>query len=396
MELLNGVKIIDFTHAYAGPFATLNLADFGAEVIKIEKLKTGDQSHSWGPFSEGKSAYYHSFNRGKKSISLDLSSQEGKKIIMELVKDADMVFENFKAGSIDRLGLGYEDLKKVNPEIIFVSNSGYGTEGPYKNDACYDIIAQAMAGVIASTGFPNDTPSKVGPSIGDNYSGLMMLQGALLAYFHKLKTGKGQKVEISMYDCLFSMLDQKIFETTKADQENRTGNTNSDTSPENIYQTKDAYIYFCITDDIVFQTFAEKAGLQTSIGKFTTNAERVSHFSELDQILKDFFSEKTVAELKPFMDNCYFTKVYDLQDVTECKQLNTRNMILPMDSSCIKNVNMAGNPMKLSLTPPIVRRSAPEVGEHTYEILSELGYSQKYIKELCHKNVAYISDEFNK
>ena len=190
MQLLKGVKVLDFTHAYAGPYCTMELADFGAEVIKIEKIQGGDQARSWGPFKNNNSAYYASFNRGKKSIGLDISSDEGKKIIMDLVKDTDIVVSNFKHGTLEKFGLGYEDMKEVKKDIIFATLNGFGDKGPLSKFAAYDNVIQAMSGIMDLTGFPDRIPTKIGPAIGDSYSGLVLLLGIVMAYYHKLKTGE--------------------------------------------------------------------------------------------------------------------------------------------------------------------------------------------------------------
>jgi beta-alanine coA-transferase len=198
MGFLDGVKVVDFTHAYAGPFCSLFLADYGAEVIKIERVDGGDQARTWGPFKNDYSAYYASFNRGKKSITLDIKSKEGQKIIYDLIKDADIVCSNFKAGTLEKYGVGYDQMKQVKPDIIYATISGFGTKGELSKYPAYDNVIQAMSGIMDVNGFADKGPTKIGPAIGDSYTGLLLLLGLMIAFHHRQKTGKGQQIDVTM------------------------------------------------------------------------------------------------------------------------------------------------------------------------------------------------------
>ena len=211
---LEGIRVLDLTQAYSGPFCTMNLADFGAEVIKIERPGTGDQTRTWGPFKNDYSAYFAYINRNKQGITLDLSTSEGKEVFFKLVEAADVVCENFRVGTMEKLGLGYEELKKINPRIIYGSISGFGLEGPLSKRPCYDIIAQGMSGMMSVTGYPENPPVKIGPSVGDNYSGAYLCMGILSALYNREKTGEGQRIDVAMVDTLFSIMENFVVKYT--------------------------------------------------------------------------------------------------------------------------------------------------------------------------------------
>ena len=192
MGMLDGVKVLDFTLAYAGPFCTMTMADFGAQVIKIEKVSGGDQARGWGPFKNGYSGYYASFNRGKQSLPLDLRAPEAKEIIRRLIAESDIICSNFKAGTLEKMGFSYEEVRKIKPDIIYAELSGFGNKGALSAYAAYDNVMQAVSGVMDLNGFPDGVPQKIGPAIGDSYSGLVLLMGITIAYYRKLRTGQGR------------------------------------------------------------------------------------------------------------------------------------------------------------------------------------------------------------
>ena len=208
---LTGVRVLDLTHAYSGPFCTMHLADQGAEVIKVEIPNKGDQSRNWAPFKNGSSGYFAYINRNKYGLSLDLKTEEGKDIFKKLIAETDVLCENFRVGTMEKLGLGYDVLKEINPGLIYASISGFGLEGPMAHRPCYDIIAQAMGGMMSMTGF-GDQMTKVGPAIGDNYSGTYLALGIAMALYQRSKTGKGRRLDVSMVDTIFSILEAGVVE----------------------------------------------------------------------------------------------------------------------------------------------------------------------------------------
>ena len=275
MKVLDGVTVIDFTQTYSGPFCTMQLADFGARVIRIEVKGIDDAARIWPPFSEnGESGYYATNNRGKESIALDLKTPEGMEVIKKLIQNADIVVENFKVGKMAQLGLSYADVKKINPEIIYASLTGYGQNGPWNDQPAYDNVIQARSGMMEMTGFPDDVPTKVGPSISDYFGGLNLTLGVVMAYFHKQNTGEGQYIDVAMYDSLFAIMESPILCKDLLNQEaTRCGNTDPTLCPYDVYPCKDGYFSvglaagsdaewnrFCIAIDMLIAATALELG----------------------------------------------------------------------------------------------------------------------------------------
>lgn len=383
MSILNGVKVIDFTHAYAGPFTTINLADFGAEVIKIER-HSGDVSRGWGPFKNGYSGYYCSFNRNKRSITIDISSEEGKKIIFDLVKDADIVCSNFKVGTLEKYGIGYEEMKVIKPDIIYASISGFGDKGVLSTFAAYDNVIQALSGIMDITGFEEGVPTKIGPAIGDSYTGLMLLMGILAAYNHKLRTGKGQKVDVTMLGSLIEMLDNPILEYTAfGNKITRKGNVNTHYAPSDVYRVKDGFITLAVKNNCMWKEFCgvlEAPELETD-KRFKTNDLRMENSDALKVIIEEKLSrtgrDEAVEKFLSAKIPC--AGVSNIKEAFEDEQLKDRNMIVELDDPGAGKIKLVGNPMKLSKTPPQINKAAPLLGQHTEEILLEMGYSEEDI-----------------
>ena len=225
MKALEGMKVIDFTQAFSGPFCTMQLADFGADVIKVERPNLGDQSREWAPRKGGYSGYYASINRNKQGLALDIGTDEGQEAIKRLIKDADVLVENFKVGTLEKFGLGYEDIKKINPGIIYASISGFGQNTELKKSPAYDNIIQSLTGFQYMTGFPKEQEVRCSSAIGDSFTGLNCSLGIIMAYFRKLKTGEGARIDVSMFDCIFGTLEPHILAKTMTNKENyRMGN----------------------------------------------------------------------------------------------------------------------------------------------------------------------------
>ena len=258
-KALKGVKVLDLTHAYNGPFCTTLLADNGADVIKIEPPQ-GDQCRTWGPIDEksGESGFYAFLNRNKKGITLNLKTKEGKEIFYKMVREADVVVENFRGGVSKKLGVDYETLKKINPNIVYASGSGFGQYGPLANRPCYDIVAQSMAGMVNLTGFPDSPPTKVGPSIADNVTGIYLCVGVLLALYNREKTGMGQSVDVAMLDTIFTLLENSIVTNTMTNViPQRQGNIDPSIAPFDIYMARDGYIAIGVGNDKLWSKFCK-------------------------------------------------------------------------------------------------------------------------------------------
>ena len=393
MKVLEGVKVIDFTQAYSGPFCTMQLADFGAEVIKIERRGSGDQSREWTPIVDGNSGYYAAINRNKKGVSLDIADDEGRKVILDLVKDADIIVQNFKVGTLDKFGLGYEDMKKVNPEIIYASISGFGQTGPLSHLAAYDNVVQAMTGIMEMTGDPDGIPTKVGPAIGDNFTGLHMATAITMAYFHKLNTGKGQALDVAMYDAIFSILESPIlFETVLGETSTRTGNADPATLvPYDVYKCKDGYFSAGIASDSGYPKFCHAINMPELIEdpRFVENEIRCTNYEPFTEIVSDFFAKRTRSELADVFVAAKVPNapVFDIPEVMEHPQIKARDMMQELSDPGVGEHLAIGNPMKLSKTPAVLEHGAPLLGQDTDAILKSIGYSDAKIKELYSKEV---------
>ena len=389
MKVLDKVTVIDFTQCYSGPFCTMQLADFGARVIKIERRGYGDQSREWTPISDnGESGYFAAINRGKESISLDIGKSEGVEIAKKLIKDADIVVENFKVGTLDKLGLGYEEIKKINPEVIFASISGYGQNGPWSKLAAYDNVIQAMCGMMEMTGFADDVPTKIGPAIGDSFTGLTMALGIVMAYYNKLKTGKGQKIDVAMMDSLFGMLEGPILTKTLLNQEaTRCGNTDPTLCPYDVYPCKDGYFSAGLAagSGKEWERFCNAMEMPELFNdeRFATNELRLKNYDIITPIIKDFMKDKTKEELCNLF-NAYkipCSPVNTIPELMHSEQLKARNMLIPIHDEGIGDYVAMGNPMIMSETPAIIKYGAPTMGRDTEKILSEYGYSKEEIND---------------
>lgn len=386
MRVLEGLTVIDFTQAYSGPFCTMQLADFGARVIKIERRGMGDQSREWTPFENGHSGYYAAINRNKESLSLDISTKEGADIIKHMVKDADIVVENFKCGTLDKMGLGYEDLKAINPGIIFASISGFGQTGPLCSLAAYDNVVQAMSGIMDMTGFPDGVPTRVGPAIGDNFTGLTMALAIAMAYYNKLNTGEGQALDVAMFDAIFGILESPIlFYNLLGEKTSRCGNNDAGTLvPYDVFPCKDGYFSAGLAGDSGWDKFCNVLGMPELIDdeRFKTNELRCKNYSIITPIMSKYFAEKTREELQEAFtaSNIPNAPVLTVPEIMQHPQIKEREMLVDLEDPGVGKYLAIGNPMKMDKTPAEIRHGAPLMGQDTEKVLSSFGYSKDEIK----------------
>lgn len=375
---LEGVRVLDLTHAYSGPFCTMHLADQGAEVIKIEVPGKGDQSRNWAPFKNGSSGYFAYINRNKYGMTLDLKSEEGKAVFKKLVAEADVVCENFRVGTMERLGLGYDVLKEINPGLIYASISGFGLEGPMAQRPCYDIIAQAMGGMMSMTGF-GDQLTKVGPAIADNYSGTYLALGIVMALYQRAKTGMGRRLDVSMVDTIFSILEAGVVEYTMNGHISKPeGNRDPGISPFDSFAAKDgSFVMACGTDGFwkSLCMLMERPDLVED-PRFMTNAKRCENYiSELRDIVSAWTAKYTVDELEDMIVGAGipFGRILNMDQVCEQDILRQRNMLWKVrDTGIGEEVEVPGTPIKMHGCVDQVMRSAPVVGEHTDTILRDV------------------------
>ncbi len=387
-KALDGIRIIDLTTAYSGPFCTMNLADHGAEVIKVELPATGEQSRTWGPFKNGKSGYYNFLNRNKKGITLNLKHEKGKQILRELVKQADVLVENFKVGTLDKLGLGYAELKALNPRLIYASISGFGLTGAYAARPCYDIVAQAMSGIMTITGFPGNPPTKTGPSIGDNYSGTYLALGIMLALFHRERTGQGQQVDVSMLDTLFSVLENAVItQTLTGETPGQIGNADPSIAPFDVFPAKDGHIAVGVGTSLQWTRLCEVMQREDLIddARYNTNRKRVENYdSGLREIVSQWVGQHTRREVEDMLvaAGICVGPVLSVAEAVNHPQLKTREMLVDIDTPELGKISIPGVPIKLGASPGKVSKAAPVLGEDNDAILAGLGYSPRDIAEL--------------
>lgn len=380
MKTLTGIRVIDLTQAYSGPFCTMNLADHGAEVIKVERPGVGDQSRTWGPMKNDYSAYYAFLNRNKLGLTLDLKSEEGKEIFLKLVETADVLCENFTPGTMDKLGLGYDVISKINPRIIYASISGFGIEGPLAQRPTYDIVAQAMGGIMSITGFPDRPPVKVGPSIADNYSGVFLALGIMMALYNREKTGKGQRLDVSMVDTIFSILENAVVNYTVGGIIPKpAGNVDPGIAPFDSFEAKDGMFVMGVGTNAMWARLCEVMGRPELIDDplYATNDLRCQNYlTGLKGIVEEWTLTKTKKELEELIVGAGipFGLVLSIPEVIEQEQTKVREMIVEVEDPVIGKMQIPGVTIKMHSTPGKVERPAPTLGQHNEQILKELGY----------------------
>ena len=393
MKPLEGVKIVDFTQAHAGSLATMLLSDFGAEVMKIERLGVGDLARYWAPMKDGNSAYYTYLNRGKKSISVNASSPEGKEIIFGLIKDADVVCENFKYGSMERMGLSYEEIKKVNPEIIYASLNGFGQTGPMKKTIGLDLQLQAMSGLMDRTGFPDGPPTKAGPAMGDQLSETYLAMAINLALVHKKKTGKGQKIDIAILDCLFSILEAApMTYCLTGSVPERVGNSYPSISPYDTFRAADGYVSIGISTDRQWQKFCDALGMEDlkQDERYQTNESRGDHYeSGLKQAIEKVTSKMSKFEVERKLREARLAcgAVCTVKEAMESEQIKARQMLIEIHDKAIGDIVVPGTVIRMSETPGGGTYGAPLLGEHTREYLEKLGYAEEQMQTLAEQGI---------
>jgi crotonobetainyl-CoA:carnitine CoA-transferase CaiB-like acyl-CoA transferase len=374
---LSGVRILDLTLIIAGPYCTLILGDLGAEVIKIEKPGVGEAARGMPPLSyEGESAYFISLNRNKKSMTLDLKSARGKEIFYELAKQADVVIDNFRPGVVQKLGVDFDRLKQINPRIISCSISGYGDTGPMKNQPAFDLVIQARGGIMSYTGEPGRMPVRMGAPMGDLSGGLFAAQGILAALFQREKTGRGQRIDISLLDCQTSLLTyraQYYFVGNEIAQPVGSGHVSA--HPIRAFQTKTFDIVIDAHTEKMFGILCEALGHPNlcKLPKFDSRESRLKNKDELYALLERVFLEKKGEEWLELLENKIpVAPVNTIDKALSDPQTLSRNMVVEVEYENSEKMKVLGNPIKLSESGNEVFQRPPRLGEHTDEILRSL------------------------
>lgn len=374
---LNRIKVLDLTRVLAGPYATMLLGDLGAEVIKIEQPGTGDESRNFGPFKNGFSLYFMSVNRGKRSVTLNLKTERGRAIFKQLLNQTDILVENFRPGTMEKLGLDYGTLKSEYPSLIYAACSGFGQTGPYAQQGAYDMIIQGMGGIISITGEPGGPPVRVGTSISDITAALFTTIGILSALHHRNQTGKGQFVDVAMLDSLVAVLENAVvryFATGEAPKP--LGARHPAITPFEAFASADGHVIIALGNDTLWAKFCEHVGRQELISdkRFRTNADRTENHDQLFPILSEIMSQRTTDDWIDALGTIGVPcgPINAMDKVVTHPQVQAREMITRVAHQITGEVEVPGVPIKLSETPGSVDAPAPSLGEHTAEVLTDL------------------------
>lgn len=377
MYPLEGIKVLDLSRVLAGPTATQTLADLGAEVWKIEAPLKGDDTRSWRPPEiAGESTYFMAANRSKKSVVVDFKSEEGVATILALAAKADVVVENFRLGALDRLGLGYEAIHKVNPRIVYCSVSGYGRTGPRAAEPGYDFVIQAESGLMSITGEPDGQPMKLGVAITDLVSGMNAVQGILAALIARERTGRGQHIDISLFDCAVAALANVAtghLQTGCGFQ--RIGNAHPTVVPYQTFDTADGSLVLAVGNDGQFRNLCNKVIDRPQLAedpRFATNYDRVLNRTALIPALAEAFATKAtahwIAALK--VAGVPSGQVRTVEEVFDAPEIDARNVIVEVPDAKHGTLRLVASPLRLSDTPPRTPVAPPRLGEHTEEVLA--------------------------
>ncbi|GER67425.1 CoA transferase [Weizmannia acidilactici] len=383
---LEGIKVVELSRTLAGPFCSMQLADMGADVIKIEQPEIGDETRSYVPPDiKGESCYFMSLNKNKKGMTLNLKTKEGQHIVKKLVKNADVLIENFRNGTMEKFGLGYDVLKEINPRLVYCAVSGFGRTGPLKDEPAYDLLMQGFGGLMSVTGEADGAPVKVGFSIVDLATGLYASFGVVLALLVREKTGKGQYVEASLLDTIVSLssyLGQSVLATGKIP--GRLGSAHPNLVPYQAFEAKDGYVIIAVPNDWLWRKMCDALGLQNlkNHPKYAVNENRVANREELVEILTAYTKTKSSLEIIECLNQAGVPSghIHNLAQVLAHPQIKYREMIQEVEHPTIGMMKMLGIPIKLSDTPGSVRKAPPLLGENTEEVLIQLGYSNEDIE----------------
>jgi CoA:oxalate CoA-transferase len=376
---LSGITVIDLSRILAGPYCTFLMAEMGARVIKVEPPKGGDDARAYGPFVNGKSTYFASVNRGKESIALDLKNDADRATFEKLLAKADVVVENFRPGTMEKLGFGWDTLHKKFPKLIYASASGFGHTGPNSKDPAYDMVMQGMGGIMSITGNEGQPPSRVGMSIGDMGAGLYTAVAVNAALLHREKTGESTKIDIAMFDCQLALLENAIMRyTVEGEIPGPLGARHPTITPFQAFKTKDGSMIIAAGNDSLFVKMCDALGLSglTSSPDYKTNALRLKHHKELEHAIESVLKGNTTAHWIELLGKAGVPcgPINNVEQALAHPQVAARNMLVEVPDGSGGTLKLAGNPLKMSaFADPKTRRAAPDLDADRAAILSYVG-----------------------
>ena len=374
---LKNLLVVDLTRVLVGPYCTMILSDLGARVIKIEAPEIGDDSRGFGPFIDDYSAYFMSLNRGKESIALNLKNENDKKIFEKILAKADILVENFKPGTLEKWGFGWNEVSKKYPKLIYASASGFGQTGPLKELPAYDMVVQGMGGLMSVTGHPNSEPTRVGTSIGDITAGLFTAIGINAALYDRQKTGKGTFIDVSMLDCQIAILENAIARyLSKNEIPEPMGSRHPSIAPFEAFKTKDSFLIIAAGNDKLFKSLCEVLEIPNiaTDEMYKTNSLRSQNIDKLKLIMEDKLQHKNTDEWIKVMENLKIPcgPIFNIKQAVENPQIKERNMIVKSFHKKIGEFKSAGNPIKMSTyKDEKIRGDIPDLNEHRDKILKE-------------------------
>ena len=393
-KALDGIRVLDLTRMYGGPFCTMLLAELGAEVIKVEIPQAGDGVRNLAPQTEGQESYpFVILNRGKLGITLKLDSEEGRNICRELARKSDIFIENFTPGVIEKLGLSYEQLQMDNPGLVYASISGFGQTGPSSSLVAFDTIIQAMGGLISVNGQPDSPPTKVAIAIADFLGGIYAAMAILAALQHRSNTGRGQRIDISMQDCVWAITAiQYLPLLIMTGQTPRLGNRMIEVTPFNIYPTRDGYIVIAIVTVGQWERLLQVLGREElkEVPEYRSQVDRVKHMDVIDAMVQEWTRERTIHEIMAQLQDVDLpcSPVPTFGQVAEDPQLASRNMQVEVEQLISGKLRVPGSAFKMTDTPGDATQQAPFVGQHNADVYSRLlGYDSETIDRLQSQGV---------
>lgn len=390
---LDGVKVLDLARVLAGPLCSAMLRDLGATVTKIEIPDRGDDSRAFTPHINGESSYFMLVNRGKKSVTVDLKSDDGRKLLLDLIRQSDILVENFRPGVTKRLGIDFETVRSLNPRLIYVSISGFGQDSPIAERAAYDHVVQAMGGIMTVTGWPDGVPTRVGDAIGDVVSGIYGSWGALAALLQRERTGRGQHIDVAMLDSIISLQMVSLSQILGGKEPpGRLGNSHPISAPMDSYQAADGFVVIAVANDALFTRLAQALGNAdlAQDPRFVTDPDRMKHQDDLRLAIESWTCGRTVEEVVDLLEKAGVpaAPIYDLAQAIASPHAQHRQLIRTAHHRTAGDVKVMPQPVRFSDMAMDADYAAPTLGQHTDDVLAtELGLAAPEIEELRSRGI---------